>query len=315
MKRREFLKATAAGLEAGGSAAAAGEAREGLARRELGKTGEKLSVIGLGGIVVCKLEQAEATRIVRDAIDRGVNYLDVAPSYFDGEAEEKLGRAIEGVRERVFLACKTARRDREGAAAELKASLGRLRTGRLDLYQLHALARKDEDVDRALGKGGAIEAIEEARKAGIIRFVGFSAHGLEAALLALERYPFDTVLFPFNWVCWAKGDFGPQVLEAARKKGVGRLALKAMARTPWGEGAKRDRHPKCWYEPATDEEAALALRFTLSLDVTAAVPPGDEKLFALALKTAEGFRPLGEDERKALLSRAEGLKPIFRHPA
>jgi len=257
------------------------------------------------------LDLEKANRIVRDAIDRGVNYFDVAPSYFDGEAEERLGAALEGRRDKIFLACKTTRRDREGAATELEASLKRLRTGRVDLYQLHALTKKD-DVEKALGPGGALEAFLEAKKAGKVRFIGFSAHSVEAALLAMDRFAFDTVLFPFNWVCWTKGSFGPQVLEAAKAKGMGALALKAMARTAWPAGAKRDEHPKCWYQPAADEEeAALALRFTLSQDVTAAIPPGDEGLFEVALKTAEAYRPLAEEERQKLLAKAEGLKPIF----
>jgi len=314
MRRREFLKVTAAGIagSAIGGAAAGGAEGKGLPRRDLGKTGEKLSIIGLGGIVVCKVDQEKANGVVADAIARGVNYFDVAPSYFDGEAEEKLGRALEGKRDKIFLACKTTRRDRAGAAEELERSLRRLRTDHVDLYQLHALTKTGEDVERALGPGGAIEAFAEAKKGGKARFLGFSAHSVEAALLAMERFPFDTILFPFNWVCWSRGDFGPQVLDAARKKGIGRLALKAMARSPWTDEAKRKDYGKCWYEPVTDEgEASLALRFALSQDITAAIPPGDERLFALALKIAEGFRPLSDEEKKTLLARAEGVKPIF----
>jgi aryl-alcohol dehydrogenase-like predicted oxidoreductase len=326
MRRREFLKTSAAGIaaaaaaakgaHAAGGEAAAGKPAEGktLPRRDLGKTGEKLSIIGLGGIVVCKMDQEAATKIVRGAIERGVSYFDVAPSYFDGEAEERLGRALEGIRDKVFLACKTTRRDRQGATEELERSLKRLRTDRFDLYQLHALTKKDEDVEKALGPGGALEAFVEAKKQGKVRFLGFSAHSVEAALLAMERFAFDTVLFPFNWVCWSKGNFGPQVIEAARKKGMGCLALKAMARTPWPQGAKREEHPKCWYQPSSDEEeASLALRFTLSKEITAAIPPGDVRLFELALKVAGDFRPLTEDETKKLLARGESLQPIFRH--
>jgi len=315
MDRREFLKMTAAaavgaalGAEAGGSPA------KPLARRELGRTGEKLSIIGLGGIVVVGNDQEKANRIVREAIDRGVNYFDVAPTYGNGEAEERLGPALQGHRDRVFLACKTVKRDRAGAAEELRTSLKRLRTDRFDLYQLHGLGSVDE-VDKALGPGGAMEAFLEAREKGLVRFVGFSAHSVEAALAAIERFRFDTILFPINWVCWLQGDFGPQVLKAARAKGMGCLALKAMARSPWPEGVKRE-YPKCWYRPVADaEEASLALRFSLSEPITAAIPPGEERLFWLALSIAERFKPLTAEERKLVEAKAVGVEPIFRHKA
>jgi predicted aldo/keto reductase-like oxidoreductase len=313
MDRREFLKTAAVtGLTAALADQTADAAQKPLPRRKLGRTGEQLSIIGLGGIVVIGNEQEQANRIVRGAVDRGVNYFDVAPSYGNGEAEEKLGPALQGYRNRVFLTCKTGRRDKAGAEEELQRSLKRLRTDHFDLYQLHALTSR-EDVEQALGPGGAIEAFAQARQKGLVRFLGFSAHSVEAALTAMDRFSFDTILFPFNWVCWSQGDFGPQVLKAARAKDMGCLALKAMAHHPWPRGAKRD-YPKCWYQPITDPElAALALRFTLSEPVTAAIPPGDERLFNLALSVAGQFKPLSGEERRQLLARAAGEQPIFRH--
>src|SRR5690348_773023 len=139
-----------------------------MQRRPLGKTGEELSIIGFGGIVVSGMAQPDADAIVAEAFDRGINYFDVAPSY--GDAEERLGPALEPYRDRVFLACKTGKRDREGAAAELRASLRKLRTDHVDLYQLHALA-KPEDVAQAFGPGGALEAFQEARQQGLTRFL------------------------------------------------------------------------------------------------------------------------------------------------
>ncbi len=286
----------------------------GLERRPLGKTGETLSVIGMGGIVVMGMEQPKANAIIAEAIDRGVNYFDVAPSYGDGEAEEKLGPGLAGKRDGVFLACKTGRRDRQGAAEELERSLRRLRTDHFDLYQMHGLTSVDE-VQQALGPGGVIETFLAAREKGQVRFLGFSAHSADAAILAMNSFPFDTILFPFNWVCWSQGNFGPQVMAAAREKGIGMLALKAMAFTQWKEGANRD-YSKCWYQPVSDPTlAAQALRFTLSLPVTAAVPPGEESLFRLALDTAESFKPMSAGEMGGLLSEAKGVEPIFRSVA
>jgi aryl-alcohol dehydrogenase-like predicted oxidoreductase len=312
MDRRDFLKTAAAvgvGTAVGLPEVEAGQGT--LPRRKLGRTGEHLSIIGLGGVTVMGIEQKEANRIVKEAIDRGVNYFDVAPTY--GNAEERLGPALQGYRNNVFLACKTTQRDRAGAAGELRESLRRLRTDHVDLYQMHALTTM-EDVKKALGPDGAIEAFLEAREKGWIRFIGFSAHSVEAALRAMDRFDFDTILFPFNWVCSFQGDFGPQVLKAAQAKGMGCLALKAMAQTPWPEGSQRT-HPKCWYQPVSEQkEASLALRFTLSDPITAAIPPGEEPLFKMALSVAEHFTPMTATERQELQRQSAGLQPIFRYP-
>ena len=280
-----------------------------MERRPLGRTGEELSIVGFGGIVVMNVEPEEASRLVAEAIDRGVNYFDVAPSY--GNAEERLGPALAPYRDRAFLACKTGKRDKAEAARELRESLQRLQTDHFDLYQLHALTSMEE-MEQALGPGGALEAFLEARDAGLIRYIGFSAHSVETALAAMDRFSFDSILFPTNYVLFYQANFGPQVVERAQQKGVGRLALKAMARTHWAEGQPRS-FSKTWYEPVTDPvEAALALRFTLSQPITAAIPPGEAQLFRLALEIAEQFRPLAPGEAEELRRRAGSVQPIFR---
>jgi aryl-alcohol dehydrogenase-like predicted oxidoreductase len=280
-----------------------------MERRALGRTGEELSIVGFGGIVVMDVEPPDASRLVGMAVDRGVNYFDVAPSY--GNAEERLGPALEPYRDRVFLACKTGKRDREGAAEELRASLERMRTDHFDLYQLHAISSM-EDVEQALGPGGAMEAFLEARQQGLIRYIGFSAHSAEAALAAMDRFDFDSILFPTNYVNYFQANFGPQVVARAEQKGIGRLALKALARTPWAEGQPRS-FKKTWYEPITDgREAELALRFTLSQPITAAIPPGEEPLFRTALDIADRFRALEPPELEELRQRAGAVQPLFR---
>lgn len=282
--------------------------------RELGRTGQRLSVIGFGGIVVVGTSQHEANRLVASAVDRGVTYFDVAPSYGNGEAEERLGPALEPYRSRVFLACKTQRRDAAGAQQELEQSLRRLRTDYFDLYQLHAMT-KLEDVDTVLGPGGAMETFTRAREQGKVRFLGFSAHSVEAAVELLRRFPFDSVLFPFNFAAYLSGNFGPQVVEAAQRAGAGLLALKGMARTRWPEGTPREqrRWQKAWYEPIDDRALAeLALRFTLSLPVTAAIPPGHAELWELALEVAQDPRPLTAEEEQRLRELATHTEPIFK---
>ena len=318
MKRRDFVVG-AAGASAALSVFPAGlqglereKGPGGLERRALGKTGEKLSVIGFGGIVVKDATIEQASERVRAAIDAGVNYFDVAPSY--GNAEDMLGPALEPYRKGVFLACKTQGRTKDAATAELESSLRKMRTDHFDLYQHHAVTTK-ADVAAILGPGGAMEAFEAAKKAGKVRFLGFSAHSVEAATALMEGYAFDTLLFPVNYATWHAGGFGPQVLARAKEKGIGILCLKAMAKGPWPAGAEK-RYAKCWYEPLdTPETAALGLRFTLSHPVTAAIPPGDETLFALALRLAAGFEPLSPAEVEAVKARGLGETPLFRHPS
>ncbi len=279
-----------------------------MEKRQLGKTGETLSVVGFGGIIVKDEEQSSANRIVAQAIERGISYFDVAPTY--GNAEERLGPALEPYRKSVFLACKTEKRTAEEASAALNQSLEHLRTDHFDLYQLHAVKTLDE-VEQIMGPGGALEAFVKAREQGRVRYLGFSAHSEEAALALLDRFEFDSVLFPFNWVCWHQGRFGPRVLERAWEKGVGILALKALAKRKWREGEER-KWPKCWYAPVdTFEEASLALRFTLSKPITAAVSPSHVELLWWACDIADQLTPLSDEEADEVAKRSEGLDPIF----
>ena len=317
MDRREFLKeagATAAMLSCF-PATLSGIDRQSEAglmeRRALGATGQKLSIIGFGGIVVMNATPQQAAERVSEAIDRGVNYFDVAPTY--GDAQQKLGPALKPYRKDVFLACKTAQRHGAEATAELEQSLKVLQTDHLDLYQLHAVTTQ-EDVDAIFAPGGAMAAFVQAKKAGKVRFLGFSAHSVEAAMALMDSFGFDTILFPFSFTTWHAGNFGPQVLALAREKKMGILALKAMARGPWPEGAER-RYPKCWYEPLSDPaEAKLGLRFALSHPITAALPPGDENLFRMAMDVVEPFAPLTESEALEIKKKALAGTPLFRYP-
>jgi predicted aldo/keto reductase-like oxidoreductase len=169
------------------------------------------------------------------------------------------------------------------------------------------------DLDEVLGPGGAMETMEAAKKEGKIRYIGFSVHSAETALAAMDRYNFDTVLFPVNFVLFTQANFGPQILKRAQEKGMGILALKAMAKTVWPADQKKSHpEPKCWYQPAAfPDEASLGLRWTLGHPVTAALPPGEEKYFRLAMDVAQNFRPLDQHEEHTLLARATGVEPIF----
>jgi aryl-alcohol dehydrogenase-like predicted oxidoreductase len=270
-----------------------------------------LSIVGMGGIVLMGMEQPEADRTVTQAIERGVNYFDVAPSYGEGEAEEKLGPALEPHREGVFLACKTHARDAKTAREHLETSLKRLRTDHFDLYQFHGLS-KVEEVEQILSRGGAGEVVEQARRDGKIRFIGCSAHDEDAAALLMDELQLDSVLFPLNFACVLSGGFGPRILEHAARLGVARLALKAMAHTQWSEGESRD-YPKAWYKPVHEKALGdLALRFALSQKITSAIPPGDIRLFNHAVDIACRFERITQDEVARLQREADAVEPIFR---
>jgi aryl-alcohol dehydrogenase-like predicted oxidoreductase len=269
--------------------------------RRYGEHDVFLSVVGFGGICVMDESPEDAARIVSRAVDRGINYFDVAPSY--GNAEERLGPALEPYRRDVFLACKTNIRDADGAEREFHQSLRRLRTDHIDLYQLHAIETEDE-VDRILAPGGALEVLTRLRDAGDVRFLGFSAHNEDAAMRLLDAFAFDSVLFPVNWRTWHAGGVGPRLVDRARSRGAAVLALKALAdrRREPDEAAT---YPKAWYEPVgTYAEAEMGLRFTLSRPVTAAVSPGHEELLWWACDAAAAFSPLSDAEEREIRDRA-----------
>ena len=318
MDRREFLRisAAAAGAFVGGAAFhlpteggdSSGEAR--IPKRVLGKTGEKLSIIGMGGLVLSGVQPEHTQKVVDDAIERGVNYFDVAPTY--GDSELKLGPALSAYRERVFLSCKTARRDQAGAAEELEKSLARLQTDHVDLYQLHAIADVEKDVKAALAKGGAMAAILEGRRQGKLRFVGFTAHTPEAALAAMKEFDFDTVMYPVNFVSHHHSSFELEVVAEAKKRNMGIISIKSLVKQKWPKGASRSAFPHCGYEPVGDPELArLALSWTLDQGVTAAIPPHVEKVYRLAVDVAPDCKQLTGDESARLTSLARGLLPIF----
>jgi predicted aldo/keto reductase-like oxidoreductase len=285
------------------------KALKSVPKRQYGRIKEKLSIIGFGGMVVKDVTTKEATNFVAEAVDRGVNYFDVAPYY--GNAQQRLGQALKPYRQKNFLACKTLERDAAGSAKELKQSLKLLQTDYFDLYQLHALTDVEE-VEQTFGPGGAMETILKAKTDGKIRFIGFSAHSEEAAHAAMDHFVFDSILFPLSFPTWMRA-FGPSVYRRAKKTGMGIIALKAMAHQQWPKG-KRHRWKKTIYEPFDEiDRAALGLRFTLHLPVTALFPPGHWELFQMALKLAQlgALTPLSKKERKIIKQIARESIPIF----
>lgn len=248
-----------------------------ITHRRLGNTDQVSFIVALGGITLMQLEADQAIRLVHEAIDAGVNHLDVAPTY--GDAQEKMGRVLCDRRDEVFLSCKTAARDAAGARAELEESLRLLQTDRIDLYQFHALDTLG-DLDAVTGKGGALEAFLEAQAKGVVRYLGVTGHHAEMHMKTIERIQLDTAMVPLNFrtcsvVCGSGG-----LIEKARARGMGLLAIKATTR---GE-----------IKPTED-----AYRFTLSQDVDLTMPAGRE--FWAAVEAGRNFSPMDESEQERFL--------------
>ncbi|MBI2949921.1 MAG: aldo/keto reductase [Verrucomicrobia bacterium] len=323
MKRRSFLKfvggvagsAAAAGINSVIDPSAAAPViadGTGMPRRALGRTGLKVSIVGFPGFSLKQESQERCTAAVHEAFKRGVNYFDVAPAYANGECENKLGVALQGLDRSVYhLACKTKMRDADGCRVELERSLQRLKTEYFDVYQLHHLVQP-ADVKKALAPGGAMEAILKAKEQGKVRFIGFSAHTTKAAVAALMSFPFDTVMFPINYVEYFNRAFGKEVLDVAQEKGAGVLAIKPMnAGLPKpGEALKH----KWWYRTLEDqEEINMAWRFTLSLPgVGTGFSPAWLDLAEKAINAGYAYRPITESEIKKLMQMAEGQGSIFK---
>lgn len=277
--------------------------------RELGRTGESLSVVGLGAIVFLREDASFARETVARAVDAGVNYFDMGP-YGDGEAEKLGGPPMGPYRDRIYVAEKTAERTKDKAEELLHRSLKNMRMDHFDLYQLHGVSTLEE-VQTIMGPGGAMEAFLEARDRGLVRHLGFSAHSEEAALALLDQFDFDSILFPINYVCWYQGGFGPVVVESAVQKGVGILSLKALASTRWPEGRK-EKWTKAWYKPVDSyEEARCALRWTLSRPVTSCVCPSHAEHLWWMIDAAASLDALGEEEERVMARLSEGVAPIF----
>jgi aryl-alcohol dehydrogenase-like predicted oxidoreductase len=303
MNRRDFLRLAlaatvgpAVGCGGGGDAMAA--AQTPIPRRRLGRTGEAVSVVGLGGFHLARpgLSEADSVRIVRTAIDGGITFLDNCWDYNGGESEKRMGKALgDGYRERAFLMTKFDGRDRATAARQIDESLQRLGTDRIDLMQLHEVIYA-EDPDRTFRAGGAIEALAAARQAGKVRFVGFTGHKTPAFHLAMldaadaHGFRFDTVQMPLNVLDAHFDSFERRVLPRLVEQGIAPIGMKPMA-----DG-------RIVYEGIAAAEECL--RYAMSLPVATVITGCDSvERVEQALRVASGFQPMAEGEVTALLAR------------
>jgi aryl-alcohol dehydrogenase-like predicted oxidoreductase len=268
-----------------------------IPRRPLGRTGEEVSIVGLGGYHLGIPSEAEAVRIVRTALDQGMNFLDNCWDYHEGRSEERMGKALRGGwRKRAFLMTKLDGRTAQPAREQLDQSLQRLKTDVIDLVQIHEVIRKD-DAERCFAAGGAIEALIEARQAGKLRFIGFTGHkDPDIHLHMLEvarknRFHFDAVQMPLNVLDAHYRSFEHEVLPLLAREGIAALGMKAM-------GAGLILQSKA----ATAEEC---LRYAMSVPGVSVTITGcdSREVLQQALGLALHFQPMQEGERKALLAR------------
>jgi aryl-alcohol dehydrogenase-like predicted oxidoreductase len=282
-----------------------------MEKRILGRTGHKSTLITLGGASVRPTARKESDAFIKLALDYGVNHIDVAPTYGSGEAESILGKWVKEYRENLFLACKTQKRTKKEAADELSRSLKNLQTDYVDLYQLHGLD-DPEELKISLGEDGAIRAILDAKKQGLVKYIGITSHNPENIMKALKSFDFDTVLLPVNYVLHAhpepKNDYEP-VLALAKKRNLGVIAMKSVVKEPWPTD---DRTYDCWYKPFnTQKEVDEALWFTLSQYVTTAASSSDIRIAKMMIDAAERYTPMNKKEQQELLLKASAYKPLF----
>jgi len=283
-----------------------------IKKRKLGQMGYNASIITLGGCGVGKVDQAVADRYIELALEHGVNMIDVAPTY--GDAELRLAPWAQKMRGSFFIAEKTRERSREGAEKALNESLARLGIDKFDLYQMHGIGNMEE-LETALGEGGAIEAFKEAQETGLTDYIGITGHeDMRVLKEALTRQVFDSVLLPVSLCSMAKphpqNDFRP-VLEEARDQGISVTAIKAVARGRW----PGERRLRTWYEPSTTlGDIELGVRYTLSQENVATYAlPCDTGLWGMVLDAAERFEPMTEAEQREAVNYAkeQGFSPLF----
>jgi len=299
VSRREFLGMTAASLLIAGSlrGAAKPDTKNGLPYRTLGRTGEKISLIGLGGYHLGnQSDPNESIRIIRTGIDEGINFLDNCWDYNGGESEIRMGKALrDGYRQKAFLMTKIDGRNKTAAATQLDESLRRLQTDRIDLLQFHEVIR-DSDPDRIFAEGGGMEAAVEARKAGKIRFIGFTGHkspDIHLKMLATASkhgFTFDAVQMPLNVMDAHFDSFEKKVLPVLSKEGIGVLGMKPM-------GDKVILRSKT----VTPVEC---LQYAMSLPTSVVITGCDSvPILQQALRAARSFQPMGPSQIAALLAK------------
>jgi len=284
-----------------------------LPAMEFGNTGHISTRTLFGAAALWDVTQYEADKTFELLMNYGVNHIDTARSY--GDAELRIGPLMKRQRDDFFLATKTGKRTKKEAEQELRESLKRLQTEYVDLWQMHFLVDEDE-WQTAMGPGGALEAFIEAKEQGLVRFLGVTGHGFNAPemhMKSLERYPFDAVLFPFNYMMMKNSEYASSVrrlLAVCRKNRIAVQTIKAIAR----KAEKEDENlHTTWYEPLTEADAIQkAVHWVLQESQVFLNTAGDIDLLPYILEAANKFSHGPGAEEMEKLEKTFGLEPLFR---
>jgi aryl-alcohol dehydrogenase-like predicted oxidoreductase len=283
--------------------------------RRLGRLGRMNSALIFGGAALSEVSEEEGDRAISLALEAGVDHFDTAADY--GDSELHYGRWMPEIRDGIFLSTKTGERDKDVARRQIESSLERLRVDRVDLIQLHAVNDLDE-LDRTTRSGGSLEAAIEARDEGLVGAIGITGHGRDAPaahLDALRRYPFDTVMTPWNYILSTDENYRRDfeaLVEEVRRQDAGLMTIKTISRRNWPESNPLEEQRRAtWYEPFEEREYVdAAVSFVLAREEITGIPMvGDVGLIWTMIEAEERRMPL--EEAKEVLSQAPDYSSPF----
>ena len=287
-----------------------------IATMPFGKTGHTSTRIIFGAAAIGAMQQPKADQVLETLLEFGINHIDVAAMY--GDAELRLAPFLRERRDEFFLATKTRDRSRQAAAESIDISLARMEVDQIDLIQLHNLT-EDDWWEEAMAPGGALEALVEARDSGKVRFLGVTGHGTRAAelhLRSLERFPFDSVLLPYNYTMMQNPQYARdfrELVTVCKERGVAVQTIKSIARRRWRDGDESKKFS--WYEPIKEPEAIeRAINWALHEPGVFVNTSSDATLLRIALEAASNFEAGDVDAINSALAAdvaALGIEPIF----
>lgn len=286
-----------------------------IERRPFGRTGHRSTVTLFGAAALSRATQAEADRTLELLLRHGVNHIDTAMRY--GDSELRIGPWMARHRKDFFLATKTGQRTAREAREDIHRSLERLRVDHVDLIQLHALWHPD-DWEQAMGPGGALEAVVEARAQGLARFIGVTGHGWTIAAMhrrSLARFDFDSVLLPYNYFMAQDERYRrafDELLATCRERNVAVQVIKSVARGPW---ATSERTHTTWYQPLEDQaDIDRAVHWVLDIPGVFLNTPGDLGLLPRVLDAADRFRHRPTDDDMGAMLAGQRMTSLFGLP-
>ncbi len=286
-----------------------------IPKQKFGRTGHQSTRVIFGTYALSKATQKEADRALELLQKYGVNHIDTAPMY--GNAEKVIGPWLDEHRDDFFVATKTRSRSRQGALKNLKRSLERLRVDHIDLWQMHGLTNP-VGWEKAMGPDGTLEAFVEARDEGLVRFLGVTGHGSKVPAMhkrSLERFDFDTVLLPYNYLQMQNPRYATdfdELVGLCRERNVAVQTIKSIARRPWGDNPKT--HTTYFYEPLVNQDAIdKSVQWALGLSDSFLITAGDMELLPKMLDAANRFEKQPADKEMSAIVDKFDIQPIFSY--